>query len=381
VGKRAEGTLVGATIVELGEGAARVDPEQGAGDFAPELVIPVDVLGNVAEAIRGETVIDEALGSADATAPFNRFTLRKKPLVWHEDASQPTGRRPDLTVRVGGLIWIRADTFFGRGPTEEIYVVRQEADGSATVTFGDGARGARPPTGVNNIRADYRFGAGAAKPPPGTIDQIVQRVKGLAAVRGPLPATGGADMETADDLRTAAPARALTLGRAVSLADFEALARDYSGVVNVQAGWIWDQRRQRAAAKLWVIAEGGLDAAGLAGWLAGQSVPDLIVVVEAATPAPFTGLSISLEIAARHDPVDVRAGVAAALFNPTSGLLSPPRQTIGGTLFRSALTLAIHRVAGVASVRAILIDGLPLPAGVAPGMGRWFDLQAGSTVV
>ena len=184
VGKRAEGTLVGATIVELGEGAARMDPVQGADGFAPELVIPVDALGNVAEAIRGETVIDEALGSADAAVPFNRFTLRKKPLVWREDASQP-GRRPDLTVRVGGLIWIRADTFFGRSPTEEIYVVRQEADGSATVTFGDGARGARPPTGVNNIRADYRFGAGAAKPPPGTIDQIVQRVKGLAGVRGP----------------------------------------------------------------------------------------------------------------------------------------------------------------------------------------------------
>ena len=89
VGKQAEGTLVGATIVELGEGAARMDPVQGADGFAPELVIPVDALGNVAEAIRGETVIDEALGSADAALPFNRFTLRKKPLVWREDASQP----------------------------------------------------------------------------------------------------------------------------------------------------------------------------------------------------------------------------------------------------------------------------------------------------
>ncbi|MGZ8312952.1 MAG: hypothetical protein ACXWUR_12885, partial [Allosphingosinicella sp.] len=236
VGRRAEGALVAGTMVELGEGAAIFSPAAGLEAFPADLVTPIELLGNVVEAIRGETVIDETLGSADAAVPFNRFTLRKKPLVWREDASQPDGRRPDLTVRVGGLVWTRANSFFGRGPTEEIYVVRQESDGSASITFGDGVRGARPPTGVSNIRADYRFGAGAAKPPPGTIDQLVKRVKRLAAVQGPLPATGGADAESAESLRTSAPAGALTLGRAVSLADFEALARSFSGVVNVQAG-------------------------------------------------------------------------------------------------------------------------------------------------
>jgi len=380
-GQRAQGALVGASIVELGEGVARLHPDSGLEGFADDLATPVDVLGNVVEAIRGETVIDEVLGSADASVPSNRFTLRKKLLVWREDASQPDGRRPDLTVRVGDLTWSRADTFFRRGPKEEIYVVRQEADGSTSITFGDGVRGARPPTGVNNIRADYRFGAGAAKPPPGTIDQIARRVKGLAGVRGPVPATGGADAENADALRTAAPARALTLGRAVSLADFEALARNYGGVVNVQAGWTWDERRQRAAVKLWVIADGGLEEASLAAWLGSQTVPDLAVAVEAAEPAPFAGLSISLEVDPRHDPQAVRTAALAALFDRDDGLLSPARQRIGAALFRSALTLALHKVAGIASIKAILLDGLPMPHAVAPGMGRWFDLEAGTSVV
>ncbi|MGZ8281599.1 MAG: hypothetical protein ACXWUN_01460 [Allosphingosinicella sp.] len=381
VGRRAEGALVAGTIVELGEGAAIFNPAAGLEAFSADLVTPVELLGNVVEAIRGETVIDETLGSADAAVPFNRFTLRKKPLVWREDASQPDGRRPDLTVRVGGRVWTRANRFFGRGPTEEIYVVRQESDGSASITFGDGVRGARPPTGVSNIRADYRFGAGAAKPPPGTIDQLVKRVKRLAAVQGPLPATGGADAESAESLRTSAPAGALTLGRAVSLADFEALARSFSGVVNVQAGWIWDERRQRAAAKLWVIAEGGLDEPALAAWLAGQGVPDLVVVVEAAEPAPFETLAISLEIDPRRDPEEVRAAALVALFDSGTGLLSPARQRIGGALFRSMLTLALHEAGGILSVRAVLLDGLEMPAAVAPGMGRWFDLEAGTSVI
>ena len=74
------------------------------------------------------------------------------------------------------------------------------------------------PSGAGNIRADYRYGAGAAKPPAGSIWSIAKPTKGLLSVIGPVPARGGADAETADELRTSAPASALTLGRAVSLA-------------------------------------------------------------------------------------------------------------------------------------------------------------------
>jgi hypothetical protein len=51
-------------------------------------------------------------------------------------------------------------------------------------------------------------------------------------VRGPLACIGGADAETADDIKATGPASALTLGRAVSLLDFEAMAQRYTGVVN-----------------------------------------------------------------------------------------------------------------------------------------------------
>jgi hypothetical protein len=205
-------------------------------------------------------------------------------------------------------------------------------------------------------------------------------VKGLASVSGPRPARGGADAEPAEELRQSAPAGALTLGRAVSLADFEALARSYAGVVNAASAWAWDERRQRAAVKLWIIADGGDPSAGLAVWLAARAAPDLEIAVEEAGTAPFTTLSITLSYAEGYDPNLVRTQARSALFDRETGPLAPARQRIGGVLFRSALTHRLHRVTGVASVVSVLLDGLAMPHAVAAGQGNWLDLEPGTTV-
>ena len=282
------------------------------------------IRGNVIEAVRGETVIDEVLGAGDSSQPFNSYTLKKKPLTWIEDASQADGRRPELTVQVDGVAWHRVDTFFGRRADERIYTVTLDPDGGSRITFGDGQRGARPSSGVANIRADYRFGAGAAKPPPGSINQIAKQVKRLSSVSGPLPAVGGADAETAQELRSSAPARALTLGRAVSIDDFEALSRSAAGVINAASAWAWDERRQRVVVKLWVIFDGGDGSADLAAWLSAQAAPDLPIVVEQAGVAPATTLAVTLSFIDGHDPHVVRTACRLALFDVRTGVLAAP---------------------------------------------------------
>jgi len=380
VGAGKQGALTPGSLVELGDGAARFQPDASAAPIDPPLLAPLTLHGNVVEAVRGETVVDEALGSGDAAKPFNSFTLKKSPLAWVEDASQPGGRRPEVSIRVDQFEWQRVDSFFGHGPDERIYTVRAEPDGHTRITFGDGRRGARVPSGVSNVRATYRFGAGAAKPPPGAINQIAVPIRGLVQVRGPLPATGGADPEAAGELRRSAPAGTLTLGRAVSLADFAALARSFPGVLNAAAAWAWDERRQRAAAKLWIVPDGGDPSAALQPWLAGQASTDLVIVVAIAGRASFTSLSITLEFAAGHDPTLVAAAARAALFDPIQGLLAPRNQAIGAALFRSALTHRLHQVPGVASVVSILLDGSAMPDAVGPGQGNWFDLEAGTAV-
>ncbi len=379
-GAARQGVALDGTVIEFGNGGARFQPGQANTPFADALKTPVELLGNVIIAIRGETVVDEVLGSGDAGKPFNRFALARKPLAWREDASQAGGRKPDLAVRVNAVEWTRVDSFFGKAATAEIYVVRTLPDGNSEIRFGDGVRGARPATGVDNVRATYRYGAGAATPPPDSIHQSVRAPRTLAAVRGPVAAVGGADADSPDDLRTLAPASALTIGRAVSIGDFVALARSYPGIVNAAAGWAWDVRGQRAVVKIWVVASGSDPSSSLATWLAGQAATDQPVTVVLAGTAPFKALSIDLAIAARFDRDTVVTAAKAALFDPATGLFAPARQDIGAPLFRSAVTARLHAVPGLAGVTSILIDGVPMPVGVAPGEGCWFDLAAASVV-
>jgi hypothetical protein len=379
VGAQQQGALLHAQILQLGAGAAELQPDASSLAFAQALNTPVNVFGNVVEAVRGESVRDEILGAGDASRSQLSFKLKKKPLTWVEDASRASGRRPELTVRVDGQAWSYVETLYGHTPQERVFTLRQDVDNNSWVEFGFG-RGALPGTGVDNVRADYRFGAGAAKPPPGSISQIAVPIRGLGSVRAPLAASGGADAEHADELRSGATASALTLGRAVSLADFEALARGYAGVLNASAAWAWDERRQRACVKLWVITDGGDPSTALRGWLSARAVPDLQIAVERAQPAAVSSLSIALQIDARFEPADVRLRARTALFDAPQALLSPKHQRIGAALFRSALSHALHQVAGVAGVNAILFDGLPMPQALAPGQGRWFDLAAGTTV-
>src|SRR5262249_34720652 len=139
------------------------------------------------------------------------------------------------------------------------YVVRQDDEGKSSVTFGNGVNGSRLPTGQDNILARYRFGAGAASPPAGSIKQVVQPLPGLQGVVNPVAATGGADAEKAEQIKSLAPRSALLLGRAVSIQDMEAAASRVPGVVAAVAEWRWEGKRQRPVVKVWYIGSPGLE--------------------------------------------------------------------------------------------------------------------------
>ncbi len=370
-GKR--GAAIEGTVDFSSTGVPAFTPSPASDAFAAPLVAPVALFGNVIEAVQGESTIDETLGSGDASRAWNSFTLKNKPLCWREDGAAPGGRRPDLTVRVNGITWQWVPTLFDQKPDAEVYTVRNLPDGGAEVRFGDGRRGVRVPTGTGNIRADYRHGAGAATPPPGSIGQFVDKRRDYKAVYGPLPARGGADPESLAEMRTAAPRSALTMARAVSLADFEALARSFSGIANATAGWTWDGKRQRAAVRLWIIDRSGQPGDLLRDWLKAQAAPDVVIELVPAQPAQISDFSISLDIDPRFDASTVQQAARARLFDP-GGLLTAEMQRIGAPLFRSVLVKALHEVPGVLGVTEILVNGVSMPAGIGPGEGCWFDV-------
>lgn len=191
---------------------------------------------NVAAATHGETV-SEILGSGDASRGDQGFPLKQAPLTWIA-ASTPKGRTSTLQVRIDDTRWAERPTLFAAGNRELVYTLRVDDDGTARVRFGDGAEGARLPTGRANVRASYRKGLGsAANLRAGQLSTLLSRPLGVTAVTNPAPALGGEDPENLDAARQNAPLTVLTLDRAVSRRDYEDYARGFPGITKAQAEW------------------------------------------------------------------------------------------------------------------------------------------------
>jgi predicted phage baseplate assembly protein len=306
------------------------------------------------------------------------FTLAKSPLTY---LSSGAGWTSTLSVHVDGIQWQEVPSFYGQGPDARVFVVTRSADQSVTtLTFGDGANGARLPTGSGNVVADYRYGSGAASPPAGRLTTIGQPQPNLAAMLNPVAVSGGTDPQSPDDVRVDAPASVATFGRAISASDYELVAARAPGVSRAAASWVFDPGRQRTLVSLWVgDDEAAVSAARAA--LIGAEDPNRPIVVIPAIGIELA-LSCQLVVAADQEVAPVVALATSAVGNGAGGLFSPTRMGIGQRLYRSAVTAALS-VPGVVAVHDLQITGTPTPFGefADPGSGTFFDLPPPSVQV
>jgi len=353
--------------LDLATGVITKDAGQAFGTLAAA----VKGYGNIITLIRGETVPLEVLGSGDATLSHQAFQLKKKPLTY-VTAATDSGVASTLTVWVDGLEWEEVASLYTAGGSDRVYVVAQDDDGNSTVTFGDGLRGARLPTGAGNVVASYRHGAGAASPPPGSITQLVKPVPGLRAVVAPVDSGGGADAEPHARLRALAPRSAVLLGRAISIDDLEAAATQTPGVVTARTDWAWEKQRQRPVIRVWIIGGTGV-VTTVHNRLRDLTEPDTPIFVSLAAPVSER-LAIDLELDPRRVPETTLHYAKVALLGP-QGWLHPAQLGIDQPLFRSDLIAKLLAVRGVTGVRGLSIFGAPWTGyGIAPGRGRYFDL-------
>lgn len=250
--------VTGTELVMVTGVTQRLDTTMGGGRVGTTLLLAnplayryrrdtVRIFGNVVAATQGETR-DEVLGSGDATRRNQSFPLRQATAQTPLDslpADNPLGARDTLIVRVGGVRWHETDLLVDSGPTEHDYALRLGADGGYTVTFGDGEHGARPPTGVENVTATYRIGAGASgNVAAGAVNQLTSRPLGVRAVTNPLPTTGGADGDGPGDARETTPLRTAALDRLVSVSDYATFTRARAGIGKADAQRLSDGREQ-----------------------------------------------------------------------------------------------------------------------------------------
>ncbi len=203
----------------------------------------VVVYANVVEATHGETV-EEVLGSGDGSAVNQVFTLKNAPLTY---TPSELGAESSLSVRVDGVLWREVANFLDMGPRDQVFMTRSENDGSVQVIFGDGERGARLPTGQENVTAVYRKGSGKVGEVAAE-SLILPRTRplGVAETVNPLPAAGASSAETLDGARVKAPLSTLTLGRIVSARDFQSFALAYPGVDKAYASTVHYDNRSLA---------------------------------------------------------------------------------------------------------------------------------------
>ena len=322
------------------------------------LTPPIKVLGNVIHATRGETIRNEILGSGDAAETLQTFKLKKSPLTYiaASTSDDERGVRSTLMVWVDGIQWKEVASFYGCGENDEVFIVRQNDDQESLISFGDGIRGRRLPSGTDNIIASYRYGAGAAVPPANTINQLAKPVKRLNSVTNPFSATGGSDEEDAKGIRDHAPQSALLLGRAISVPDFIAATKGLAGVKAAHAQWRWNNLRQRPVIQIWYIGNSNSDIIRKA--LLNLTDPTIALDVQKSNAQPLS-LSFDVEVESTYVEYEVLAVIRNTLIDEDHGVLSEKNIGIGAPLFRSKLFETVLAIPGTLSVINMQHDGIP----------------------
>ena len=324
-------------------------------DPLPDTVLrsSVRINANVAAATHGESR-SEVLGSADGQNPRPSFTLSGSPLTYLPEAS---GSVPALTVYVNGLERDRVAALLD--PDEAGYVVRQDDQLNSTIQFGSPL-----PTGVINVRADYRVGLGAgARVKAGQLSMLASRPPGVRSVVNPQPASGGADPESVDDARRNAPVSVRALDRVVSLVDYADFARAYPGIAKAAAKGVTIGDRPGVEVSV-AGAHGGnitSDSDVYRGLLSAfASGGDELVPVQLLA---CQRVAVRVGAALRLDPKRIADEVVQAATTAVTAALSFDARDLGQPVTASEIVEVLQSVPGVvsANIRVLcrLVGGLP----------------------
>jgi hypothetical protein len=237
------------------------------------------------------------------------------------------------------------------------FVVEVETDGTAFVRFGDDRFGSRPATGTA-FKADYRVGGGAqGNVGAGALAHVVSNNAGILAVSNPIPARGGGQPESIEQVRQNAPFAFRTQQRAVTAKDYAEVAERHAGVQRAAATIRWTGSWRTVFLTVDRIGGADVDAdfekemrAHLERYrMAGHDV-------EIDAPR-YVSLEIEMTVCVK--PGYLKSDVRRALLESFSrhtradgrrGVFHPDNYTFGQTVFLSPLYAAAQSLDGVHSV-------------------------------
>jgi hypothetical protein len=332
---------------------------------------------NVARALAARTVRDEVL--QPVAGDSHRFVLSQLPVLPGTlELEVDEGGTDTQPLRVA---WHEASSLADAPADAKVYLLDPA---SGTVTFGDGVNGAAVPSGFRHVRAaSYRVGGGAAgSVPAGAVATLLESTAFLDGVANAFPAQGGRDAESQADAVARGPLELRTRERAVTVADYELLARRAPGALVARA---------HAVAGLDPAAPGlplpGVVAvfvvppapeegpptpdaealAAVATHLTQQAAPAGVEVIAAAPRYHRVRAEAGIVVAASANPGETVSSAMNALdayLDPLVGGEDMAGWPFGGTIVYANALRRLTQVEGVAAVHHLnfVVDGLRIAA-------------------
>ena len=202
------------------------------------------------DAVQGEMVNESFTGTG---APVARTTLARTDIA-----------NGSVKVRVSGTEWQEVEHFVDSGSEDTYFRLEMDGLDRVSVIFGDGRYGAYPGAG-SAIEVSYHVTLGPdGNLAPHRITEMVTPIYGSdnvqipVSVDNPIPATGGAERESAEHAKSTAPAVLRSTWKAVTRDDYTALCLAFPGIAKARVMDINDDPNLRIyTVRICVAPEGG----------------------------------------------------------------------------------------------------------------------------
>lgn len=277
------------------------------------------------------------------------------------------------TVRIfgdypsGPVEWVLTNSLLDADPTTRAFELRTDSTGTVTVVFGNGVNGQIPETGIPLLCA-YRVGGGIrGNLAANALVDVAAPIPGVM-VQSSTEMTGGLDAESTDSIRRNAPAAFSVQDRAVTTADYSAVAVSVPGVSKASA-----LAQAVTSVTVFILGAGNaiptqdLIEATIA-YVQARAMAGTTVTVRAGTLIPVNFGSAASPVTIGVQPQYRRTDVQLAVTQALQNLLAPD-----ATVFQQRITIA-QAYAAVHDIPGVLYVHIPVMARADQGQTGTSDI-------
>ncbi|WP_298291085.1 hypothetical protein [uncultured Litoreibacter sp.] len=317
---------------------------------------------NAVKISHGESKGPKTLGSGDGERPRQHFTLQVGEISHVPSPVSESGVIPALDVAVDGEVWPYADYIDPAAEGTRSWSTTLGEDGYLRIHFRR-----RLPTGTNNVGLiRHRVGVGlkGSRIPPCSFTKPMKKTAYVSEIHQPFSTSGGADREPVESLRSSAPSRLSSNGRAVSLRDFERLTARHASVWRARAEEIATATRSREIMMTIVPAGGaelGLLEHDLRAAILARAIPGVVLSFQPYTPILLRFAATVRADLTSYDQTDLQGACEDAL----RGAFALQERDFAQPAYVSEALAALESVHGIENA---IISGFDYtsPTGIEP---------------